>query len=228
MNCIATKGAEAVTDGMFADLGNSSSVTEAREAAERISAMLGVRETADEKSQRMRRYYAAKKCTHCIVCWHEYQAGEPVYRETRHGQLSSICAGCRSTYRRFLLPRPCGYCERPVHHLANKRTHKDTFCCDDCQVKARTKVMHERRVAARGTRTCATCDEVFEPARADAKFCSVKCKQVAYRRRVTGANCQAVATIPIRNTTDAHSSVMDANWELRGAIPIRNEGEASR
>ena len=46
-----------------------------------------------------------------------------------------------------------------------------------------------RRLASRGAldkaateRRCAHCNEPFEAARADAKFCSSKCRQRAYRR----------------------------------------------
>jgi hypothetical protein len=45
------------------------------------------------------------------------------------------------------------------------------------------KKRSEERKAKRGQMLCATCNQSFTPKRADAKHCSDKCKQKAYRQR---------------------------------------------
>lgn len=40
----------------------------------------------------MRRLYAIKGCTQCLVCWSPFFARQPVYRESRYGRGLAPCA----------------------------------------------------------------------------------------------------------------------------------------
>jgi hypothetical protein len=201
-NCLAGETNAIRNDGeSFPNLGNIPSVTQkAEDAADRINALLGrAREPDAEREKRMWRWRASRACSHCVVCEKPFEPGELVYREQRWNSLTTVCHGCRSKYREFHLPAPCENCYRPVRNILNNRSHTRIFCCHDCQVKARSRLMHERKIAERGTRECLTCSETFEPARADARFCSPACRQLAYRRRVTDRNSASGYGIPIRN-----------------------------
>lgn len=169
------------------------------EAAERIRALTGDRSTPDEREARMRRFWAIKGCTHCVVCWSEFEPGQPVYREKRYGRdLAPVCEGCRSKYQSHA-GSPCEGCSRVVHNPDDNRLRKRTFCCAKCEIATRSREKHTRVAAARGTRVCLQCSETFEPARADAKFCSAACKQKSHRHRVTDAVCETLETNSIRN-----------------------------
>lgn len=170
------------------------------EVAERIRALTGDRSTPDERERRMRRFYAIKGCTHCVVCWSPFLAMQPVYRETRHGRnLAPVCEGCRSQYQRHDAGSACEGCGRTVHNPDNGRQRKRTFCCAKCETATRSREKHARVVEARGTRECEQCGETFEPVRRDAKFCSAACKQRRHRKRVTDAVCGPRETNAIRN-----------------------------
>jgi hypothetical protein len=74
-------------------------------------------------------------------------------------------------------------------------------CCERCERQVRVVKARERRHAARPARACENedCGKVFEPTRTDARFCSVACKQRAYRRRVTDVDLHTRAQTKSRN-----------------------------
>jgi hypothetical protein len=158
---------------------------------------------------------AALDCRHCGRCGRPLEALQPVWRSRlmiNRGPfkvsyiMAPECECCgRRDWRTFQRQKPCEHCERPVHELEllTGRSHRRTFCCQTCEMAARAASAKRHRSDARGTRQCATCGEMFEPSRIDARFCCGGCKQVAYRRRkavtVTDVNCLADATIISRN-----------------------------
>jgi hypothetical protein len=182
----------------------------AEDAAERIRALTGDRSTPDERERRMRRYKAIKGCTHCVVCWTPFAPGQRVYRELRFGRdLAPVCEGCRSQYQSHDAGSSCDGCGRIVHNPANNRRRRRTFCCAKCKIATRSREKHARVVETRGTRECQQCGETFEPARADAKFCSLACKQKHYRRRVTDAVFAQVDANSSRNGHGEKSTTID-------------------
>lgn len=175
-------------------------VTEADDLAVRIRALMGDRSTDAEREQRMRRYYAVKSCSHCVACWKPFEAGQAVFRERRYGRdLAPVCEGCKSKYQRYDSGAQCEGCRRMVHNVISNRRRLRTFCCDRCGIHAHSREKHAKKVEERGTRECLQCAETFEPVRADAKFCSIGCKQKSYRHRVTGRVSAKECANSIRN-----------------------------
>lgn len=97
----------------------------------------------------------------------------------------------------------CSFCKRPMHDAVFRRCGfqiRRYHCCRRCEISDTNARVNEaaraRRAEARGpSRQCDVCGEVFEPKRADARFCSGPCRQKAYRRRVTVAKRSAVLPI---------------------------------
>jgi hypothetical protein len=95
---------------------------------------------------------------------------------------------------------PCENCGRLVHNTEGWKPRRRVYCCERCKLAQQATMARGRRTQARGaTRVCAECGETFEPPRADAKFCSVRCKQKAYRKRVTLDECLSGSTLESRN-----------------------------
>jgi hypothetical protein len=164
---------------------------------------------------------AARDCRHCGRCGDPIADGQAVWRDKlmlSRGPfkgsyaMAPQCARCnKSTWRMFGQACPCEHCGRPVHHLLRPSRRRRSFCCENCEIAVRAGVAKRHRSEARGTRPCATCGEMFEPARADGRFCGGGCKQVAYRRRkavVTDVVCLFKTTIESRNAAE-----QDANPE---------------
>ena len=80
-------------------------------------------------------------------------------------------------------PEPCEGCGRPVYTEDDRRVRWRILCSDKC--KQQVQVREARELRRLDPIPCELCAEVFEPSRSDARFCSVACKQKAYRRRVT-------------------------------------------
>ena len=201
------------------------------ECAARINALMGV--TADDpaRARRINIHNAAKTGTHCAKCAKELAPGEPVRRH-RVG-LGYGLSGWRSTvaphwiectheWRALLLrAKPCEGCGRPVHNefdgVSNWRLH--TYRSEDCQRTARAANARQRRLQERGMRPCDECREIFEPARKDAKFCSVACKQKAYRHRVTDNKHRDGEIIKSSNVTDSNCRG-GATFKSRNSVKV--------
>ncbi len=137
-----------------------------------------------------------KSCAHCRRQLHK---DEPVWRQrTILGRglfgwrivVAPFCEQCKSKYRDFCSARPCASCGRPVHNSERRSHRQRTYCSDECrrrhQSNYQAAIARQCRAEARGpSRACVECREHFEPTRADAQFCSARCKQKAYRKRVT-------------------------------------------
>jgi hypothetical protein len=147
-----------------------------------------------------------RDCSCCGKCGKSLASDERVCRTriSRYGgfggwqhSLVALCQECTEQdwhwkYRRMVC-KPCEGCGRKVWSEARLRWSDETngyltipvTCCEQCAEKVRLATARGRRRDRRGTHDCQLCGETFEPTRTDAKFCSVACKQKAYRRRVT-------------------------------------------
>ena len=164
------------------------------EAAQRIRALIGV--TDDDAAHRRRRAirHAAKTGLHCAKCERELTPNEPVWRAQMslgrsmfgagwYSAVAPYCKGCRPKYRQFQeRPKPCCGCGRPVRNEWNAIRRRYTSCSEACSRRVGHYRARMLRAEAPGWRECAGCGSDFDPARTDAKFCSVACKQKAYRR----------------------------------------------
>jgi len=179
------------------------------------------------KAKRERVRQAQQTCSHCAGCGKALDADEPVWRRRTYyvweqfGRLTQTvaphCGHCK-TDRKYLNPRRCEGCGRPVHQEVNRVKRSRAICCEQCEGKVHTQEARTRRAQARGvTRKCQVCAEYFEPTRSDSKFCTARCRQKAYRRRVTDNKMHDVATIDIRN------GVTDNKSPAGRTIDSRNE-----
>jgi hypothetical protein len=165
------------------------------EAASRIRSMLGVTDNDDARRRRSIIHNAQETCSQCASCGRALSAGAPIWRQDLslgpgifgrwRYTVAPVCEQCCSEYTDFRLPCPCEGCGRPVHQQADARFRYHLFCCEKCEQAARATAARQRRSDARGTRSCETCGETFEPTRADSRFCSSACRQRAYRNRKT-------------------------------------------
>jgi hypothetical protein len=105
---------------------------------------------------------------------------QPLYERT---VLCSTCAqDWLSRDRDDVVTQLCANCERPmVSRLALSELRR-TLCSDPCRRAYQNQVRMEKRAEER-ERICEVCSEEFTATRRDAKTCSKKCKQRAYRRR---------------------------------------------
>jgi hypothetical protein len=172
------------------------------EAAASIRAMLGV--TDDDRNAEYRRNIrnAQNDASVCAKCSRKIAASEPVWRQRfdlGYGlfgggwgtTVAPVCSSCKDEHELFDdAAKPCAGCGRPVHNLTYSVYYRRfTFCSEVCRPKALAAYGRNRRCEARGDRPCEGCGETFKPTRTDARFCSVACKQRAYRQRVTDDVC---------------------------------------
>jgi hypothetical protein len=164
------------------------------ELAAKIRNIAGVADEDDGARQHRHNVYNAKaNGDTCAKCGRKLAPDEPVWRSRldlgrsafggRHIRVAPVCAGCKSIWELFNDPEPCQGCGRPVHYRYEFISRRLTFCCERCRQRAQQGAMRDARRAARAGRTCDQCGKVFEPTRTDARFCSVACKQKAYRDR---------------------------------------------
>lgn len=99
--------------------------------------------------------------------------------------------------------RKCWHCQRTLESrqcVVGGRGRRRGWCyrcvADDDQARAA-----ERRRRRRANRRCAGpgCTEVFTPSRSDGRFCSHRCRQAAYRGRVTTKSGTTV--VPLLSVT---------------------------
>jgi hypothetical protein len=129
----------------------------------------------------------------CQGCERQMSEDEPAYRlavgysgkwSDRFGSsIGSICESCAT---KLLLPPKwrsgdrCSQCSRPT--FIHKQPHKSTrryVCSQECRRAA--NYARDRR--KQRPKVCDTCGEQFTPTREDARYCSAKCKQRAFRQR---------------------------------------------
>jgi hypothetical protein len=142
---------------------------------------------------------AARRGKTCGCCGRTLNADEPIWRKQFSrcfcGGLSFIAPICQQCGRRGLYLSvshgPCENCGRLVHETQYRR-RRHHYCCEDCRKQHEHALVRRRRAEARGpSRPCTECGEHFAPTRADARFCSARCKQKAWRRALRLPNVQS-------------------------------------
>lgn len=78
----------------------------------------------------------------------------------------------------------CRKCQREVKHYAVFGGRRACWCWDCVQAED-AKRAKERRLRRRANRHCRQCAALFTPARSDGWYCSPRCRQAAFRGRVT-------------------------------------------
>ena len=155
---------------------------------------------------------AARTASHCVKCSRALTLQEPIWRgyaALGYGPfgrwsrtVAPYCEQCASTWRGFAPGKPCEHCGRTVHNKSTHRRRSRTFCGERCEEQAASTSARQKRAEARTPRPCQCCGETFEPARADLVYCSPACRQQAYRRRVTAAECLGGGMFENRNGDD--------------------------
>jgi hypothetical protein len=105
---------------------------------------------------------------------------QPLYERT------VLCGSCApewlSSERDDVVTQLCAYCERPMVSRLDLSELRRTLCSDPCRRAYQNQVRKERRTEERN-KVCEVCGEEFTATRRDAKTCSARCKQKAYRQR---------------------------------------------
>jgi hypothetical protein len=167
--------------------------------AHEIRQAFGVTDNTEDRSATLSAIRNAEESCSCAQCGRTIAPGAPVWRQSItlgrspfggwHYRVAPHCEQCRTDwpFRRFWGPEACGHCGRPVYQQRDRRERRFVFCCDTCRKAvysaAANTIAKRERAEYRTPRPCGMCNETFEPKRADARFCSVACKQRAYRRR---------------------------------------------
>jgi hypothetical protein len=117
------------------------------------------------------------------LSWHygrKPQVGKPLYVDT------VLCSSCApewlSPERDDVVMQLCAHCERPMVSPLDLCALRRTFCSDRCEEAYREELREEKKAEAR-KKVCEVCGEEFTATRRDAKTCSARCKQKAYRQR---------------------------------------------
>jgi len=155
--------------------------------------------TDDSRNATRAIYRAQQTAATCARCERTIQPEEPVWRQGmflgfscfggRRYTYAPVCKGCRSDYREFWEAAPCKGCGRPVYDEINRSfTQKQHLSCSQaCKHKSYAAAVRERRRRRRGTLACEICGKAYQPSRSDSRFCSVACKQRAYRKRISAS-----------------------------------------
>lgn len=93
---------------------------------------------------------------------------------------SNTCPNCGCRFHK----RNRGWYRRPWSRSGGSDSCS-LFCREKLDREYDNRRARERRAKKRGDRECAQCGETFEPRRTDSVYCSNRCRQKAYRRRVT-------------------------------------------
>jgi hypothetical protein len=105
---------------------------------------------------------------------------EPGYERT------VLCGPCApewlSSERDDVITQLCAHCERPMVSRLDLSALESMYCSNACRKNYKDQLQREQRAEAR-KKVCEVCGEEFIPPRKDAKTCSKKCKQKAYRER---------------------------------------------
>jgi hypothetical protein len=127
----------------------------------------------------------------CERCHREMASSDPIYRVEASdpgAYVREACAGCCAKEwpwaRWWRAPEPCKRCGRPVISDKRRKRPKHITCSHECRKAVYVAISRERR--RRGwvkALACALCGASFMPKRSDARYCSVACKQKAFRRR---------------------------------------------
>jgi hypothetical protein len=151
---------------------------EAREKA-RVCGCCGRKLSLEESA-----YFGAKVY---VGMWALYwdQVRKPQICRLRY-ERTVLCSACApewlSPERDDVVTQLCANCERPMVSRLDLSSLQRTFCCDPCRQAYHNQLRKDKRAEARKM-VCEICGEKFTATRRDAKTCSDRCKQKAYRRR---------------------------------------------
>jgi predicted nucleic acid-binding Zn ribbon protein len=108
-----------------------------------------------------------------------------------HYERTVLCASCAPEWllpeRDNVVTQLCANCERPMVSLLQLSSVDRTFCSDPCRQAYHNQLRKEKRTEER-KKVCEICGKEFTATRGDAKTCSERCKQKAYRRRKKEVN----------------------------------------
>lgn len=98
-----------------------------------------------------------------------------IYRK----QLSAVCDACVTPQEeaRTTQAATCPGCGQRMRVDPTAKHRRAIVCSTRCQQRERRKRRYVRK------KFCPECNLMFTPKRADARFCSVACKQRGYRQR---------------------------------------------
>lgn len=130
----------------------------------------------------------------CTICRSEL-ADEAIYRGVnlapKYPGIRYLCGRCgaeRDAFRKWGRSTICVNCGRPVISSTRPgRPPKLITCSEECTVAALNAADRHERKEQREPVKCEACGKAFLPKRTDASYCSVACKQRAYRQRVRGS-----------------------------------------
>jgi hypothetical protein len=143
----------------------------------------------------------------CQICHRQLEPLEPIYRmhfgpAINYGLRTSLCKRCYDNFvsKKITLissfcEQHCEHCARPILTVSRWRP-KRAICSAKCRGAIDTKRAKERRAWHRYERACWHCGKKFTPKRADGRYCSVACKQSAYRRRMGASSRRENAGSP--------------------------------
>jgi hypothetical protein len=146
-------------------------------------------------------YTFASRNISCEGCNRKLSDGETVWRF--RGSMRGACCRIEREHTPwsygYLPEKPCEICGRGVVNLDGARRRIHVLCLNECSAEFYRRLTAERRLASREAAACQTCNQPFTPKRSDAKHCSSKCKQIAYRQRHSEkAEQETVTTIAER------------------------------
>jgi len=125
---------------------------------------------------------------HCLRCKEPIEPTAALYWGSYNSCpyddiLCQSCAWRRYESMGFWHERACANCQRAIYVTVRRLSNRRVFCdraCSDAFWAARAR---KGRAIERGTRSCPECLKTFTPKRTDSRYCSVACKQNAYRKR---------------------------------------------
>jgi hypothetical protein len=177
--------------------------TPVRDALDTLRKELLKYQLSDEEQARALAHKAKESASLCGCCGRELLAGEPgcfgakvyvgllpIFRKRQTWapcyERTVLCESCAPEWlslgRADVVTQLCAYCERPMVSRLEPSALENAFCCNACQRAYKAQLRREQRVEAR-KKPCEVCGEEFIASRRDAKTCSEKCKQMAYRQR---------------------------------------------
>jgi hypothetical protein len=123
--------------------------------------------------------------TRCAICWKVIPPGQVMVldpRKRRRGfGVWSLCMNCfpGEPNRMNWVVKKCVHCRRPLF-TSIENPPVVVACGDSCRDTARAKELRHR---LRKEKRCLLCGESYTPKRTDSRYCSLACKQTAYRKR---------------------------------------------